>query len=97
MVWPWMSIDGHTNLPVIKRDTLKAHIDRCEILQPIVRPFACAVGDNARVHTSIIYMDLKETVDWLSRSPDLIIIEHVWNLFTDEYPVNQTQHSTSAT
>lgn len=89
MVWPWMSIDGHTNLPVIKRDTLT--------YRPIVRPFACAVGDNARVHTSIIYMDLKETVDWLSRSPDLIIIEHVWNLFTDEYPVNQTQHSTSAT
>ena len=50
-------MEGHTALHVLTRGTLTAIRDRDEILRPIVRPYAGAVGpgfllmhDNARPH-----------------------------------------------
>ena len=63
--------------------TLTALRFRDEIVDPIVRPFAGAIGDNfilmqdnARPHTARVCMDClnRETIeimDWLARSPDL--------------------------
>ena len=46
MVWGGISYEGRTDLYVINEGTLTALRCRDEILDPIVRPFAGAVGDN---------------------------------------------------
>ncbi|KAJ8348305.1 hypothetical protein SKAU_G00268940 [Synaphobranchus kaupii] len=59
MVWGGISLEGRTNLHVLANGTLTAVRYRDEILRPIVRPYAGAVGpgfllvqDNARPHVA---------------------------------------------
>ena len=59
MVWGGISLEGRTGLHVLNQGTLTAVRYRDEILRPIVRPYAGAVGpgflrvqDNARPHVA---------------------------------------------
>ncbi len=74
-----------TNLQFIDRGSVTAASYRGEVIQPIVRPFASALGpdftlrqDNDRAHTAravtvIAYLNPEEidVMDWPARSPDM--------------------------
>lgn len=91
MVWGGISLDGPTDLYAIRNGSLTAVRYRDEILDPIVRPFAGAIGndfilmdDNARPHRARVVNDYLEResivrMDWPAYSPDLNPIEHAWD------------------
>ena len=99
MVWGGISFGGHTALHVLTRGTLTAMRDRDEILRPIVRPYAGAVGpgfllmhDNARPHVVGVCLQFLhgggiDFMDWPARSPDLKSLEHIWDIMSR--PVQQ--------
>ena len=89
MVWGGISLDGRTDLYAIRNGALTAIRYRDEILHPIVRPFAGAIGpdfvlmdDNARPHRAGIVRDYLENetierMDGPAVSPDRNPIEHI--------------------
>ena len=76
MVWGGICFDGRTELHVIDGGSLTAIRYRDDIVDPIIRPFAGAIGDdfvlmhdNARPHVARVVQDYMEeagieVMDW---------------------------------
>ncbi|GFV93764.1 transposable element Tcb2 transposase [Trichonephila clavipes] len=91
LVYGGISIDGRTDLYIIRDGHLTARQYRDEILRPIVVPYAAAIGDdfilmddNCRPHRSNLVEDFlfEEGIvqmEWPACSPDMNPIDHVWD------------------
>ncbi|KAI4901714.1 hypothetical protein NFI96_000200 [Prochilodus magdalenae] len=89
MVWVGISLEGCTDLYRLDNDTLTAIRYQDEILGPVVRPYAGAVGpgfllvhNNAQAHVMRVCRQFLEnkgigTIDWPTGSPDLNPIEYL--------------------
>ncbi|GFU80752.1 transposable element Tcb2 transposase [Trichonephila clavipes] len=89
LVYCGISIDGRTDLHIIRDRPLTARRYRDEILRPIVVPYAAVIGDdfilmddNCRPHRANLVEDFlfEEGIvrmEWLACSPDINPIEHV--------------------
>ncbi|KFM71640.1 Transposable element Tc3 transposase, partial [Stegodyphus mimosarum] len=91
MAWAGISLGYHTDLHIFKRRSSTAVRHRDEVLEPIVRWYAAAVGptfvlmdDNAHPHRADIVDDYLESegiarMAWPAYLPDLNPIENLWD------------------
>ena len=89
MFWTEIPLYGHTDLYVIPIGGIVAARHRSDILEHVVRPHACAIGDafilmpdNARAHTAQVSMtSIGDTcisvANWPAKSPDINLTEHI--------------------
>ncbi|GFV44280.1 transposable element Tcb1 transposase [Trichonephila clavipes] len=92
MVWVGISLGYRTDLHIFKRGSVTAARYRDEVLEPIVRLYAAAVGptfvlmdDNARPHRADIVDEYLESegiarMAWPAYSPDLNPIQNLWEV-----------------
>ncbi len=95
MVWGGKSLKGRTDLYRLENGTLTAIRYRGEILGPIVRPYADAVGPQFfLVHVSCgetcfmwwkhcrQFLEDEEmyTIEWSTHSPVIYPLEHLWDI-----------------
>ncbi|GFV21915.1 transposable element Tcb2 transposase [Trichonephila clavipes] len=86
-VWRRPAYDSRSTL-IVMRGTLTGQRYVDDFLRPHVEPFlyglpgAILQQDNARPHTARVAQDFLrhfQTLPWLTRSPDLSPVEHVWD------------------
>ncbi|GFX76435.1 DDE_3 domain-containing protein [Trichonephila clavipes] len=83
------------------RETLMGQRYFDDILRPHVGPFlnglpgAIFQQDNARPHTARVAKDFLrhfQTLPWPTRSPDLSLVQHVWDQLKRKIPLFQSVH-----
>ncbi len=105
MVWAEIPLDGRTYLYVFARWGITEARHRSDILEPIVRQHAGAIGDafiltqdHARAHAAQVCMSFLDdkcisVMNWLAMSPDIIPIEHTLEILSRR--IRQRPHASS--
>ncbi|GFU27086.1 transposable element Tcb2 transposase [Trichonephila clavipes] len=100
MVWEAIAYDSRSPL-IVMHGTLTGQRYVDDILRPHVGHFlndpprAIFQQDNARTHTARVAQDFPsyfQTLPWPARSPDLSLVEHVWDQLKRQMPSCHSVH-----